>query len=134
MNSDIDIKGNKIITIPPLYAEENIEKFTHLHKKTVKEYYNEEKFNNLEIIEFDGLLYGVLFIYEDVFKPNVIFKFSEPLRDKIINDGGEKSVCFKKNFIRCKFFCWSDSNGIQHIRLALPGDVKVISMINIDDL
>lgn len=103
---------NKIITIPPVFADKEASSFQHFHRKTLVDIDKENDLKDLRILHNDIVKYLVI-EYNEPLRPNVLIKFSRPLTERI-------EVEEPEYLLRCQFFWWEDVDGIPHIRLARP--------------
>lgn len=109
-----DNYGNKLITIPPINADENAEDYKHLHTKSLVDLDLSEELSDIYIKPNEKAPTHLIIEYKDLLKPNVIFMFSKGLQDRVAT--GEP-IDF---LLDCQFFFYKDSNDVGHIRFARP--------------
>ncbi len=111
---------NKIITIPSIEAEENASNFKYLHTKTLYDLDKQEEISDVFVMRKKnigvglGIAKALLIVFKEATRPNVIFRFSQPLMDRINNGESEDFL------LSCQFFYWVDDNRVSHIRFARP--------------
>ncbi len=118
LHFNCDEHFKKIISIPLVHAMENAAEYKHLHGLTLS------NLSKLPEIQYYDVFYatlardrtkkamGIVIIFEDLLKPNVLFHFSSKFDFyRFQNDDEYKDSC--------QFFYWEE-DGYPNIRFARP--------------
>jgi hypothetical protein len=113
MHIELDTNFSKIITLPLNDAENDAEKYKHLHKKTLNDYAELEDFYEPVLYPSENSAIGTVILYQEILKPNIMFKFSRKFNiEKFNSDEMYRAGC--------QFYYWENEDGSCHIRFASP--------------
>jgi hypothetical protein len=114
MDIHIERSFSKTIKIPLEQAYINADKYKYLNEKTIKDCVGMEDIDDIQTFPFGSSKpSGIVVIFKEVLKPNVLFHFSKQLDvDRFISD--------KIYAHECQFYYWPDESGHGNIRIARP--------------
>ncbi len=115
MKTKLGSKGNKVITIPPIYTYKNPIEFKNWHQQTISQISKTQKLIDADIALIDGKEMGVL-VFADTLKPNLIFILSSKLDKTRFKEE-------RKYALYSQFFFWTTPAGINNICIARPNEI-----------